>query len=72
MKKLVVADRLNLLVKTVFDDYATLPGGAVALGALFYTVQLYMDFSGAMDAVTGIGQLFGIKCPKTSPVPSSR
>ena len=64
MKKLVVADRLNLLVKTVFDDYATLPGGAVALGALFYTVQLYMDFSGAMDAVVGIGQIFGIKMPE--------
>lgn len=64
MKKLVVADRLNPLVKAVFDGETVLPGGLVALGALCYTVQLYMDFSGSMDAVLGTAEIFGISLPE--------
>lgn len=64
MKKLVVADRLNAFVGNVFTDYAQLEGGIIAIGAVCYTVQLYMDFSGAMDAVCGIGQIFGVTMPE--------
>lgn len=64
MKKIVVADRLNPLIKEVFDNYAAYDGGVIALAAVCYTIQLYMDFSGAMDAVTGIGQIFGIVMPE--------
>lgn len=64
MKKIVVADRLNAFVGAVFTDYATLPGSVIALGALCYTIQLYMDFSGAMDAVVGTGQIFGVTMPE--------
>lgn len=64
MKKLVVADRLNAFIEEVFSDYAGLEGGILAIAAVCYTVQLYMDFSGAMDAVTGISQIFGITMPE--------
>jgi len=64
MKKMVVADRLNMFVEAVFADYAQLEGGIIAIGALCYTVQLYMDFSGAMDAVTGTAQIFGVTMPE--------
>lgn len=64
MKKLVVADRLNAFIEEVFTDYAGLEGGVIAIAAVCYTIQLYMDFSGAMDAVTGIGQIFGITMPE--------
>lgn len=64
MKKLVVADRLNMFVDSVFSDYANLEGGIIAIAAVFYTVQLYMDFSGAMDAVTGTAQIFGVTMPE--------
>lgn len=64
MKKIVVADRLNPLIKEVFDNYAAYDGGVIALAAVCYTIQLYMDFSGAMDAVTGIGQIFGVTMPE--------
>ena len=64
MKKLVVADRLNLLVKSVFGNYAEYDGGIIALAAVCYTVQLYMDFSGTMDAVIGTAQIFGITMPE--------
>ena len=64
MKKLVVADRLNTFIETVFSGYDTLQGSVIAIAALCYTIQLYMDFSGAMDAVCGIGQIFGVIMPE--------
>lgn len=64
MKKIVVADRLNMFVKEVFDNYGNYPGWISLLAAIFYTIQLYMDFSGSMDAVMGIGQIFGITMPE--------
>jgi len=64
MKKMVVADRLNAFVDAVFSDYAQLQGEIIAIAAVCYTVQLYMDFSGAMDAVTGTAQIFGITMPE--------
>lgn len=64
MKKLVVADRLNAFIDGVFSDYGAYQGGVIALAAVCYTVQLYMDFSGAMDAVAGTAQIFGITMPE--------
>lgn len=63
-KKIVVADRLNRLVQTVFSDYENYDGLIIALGAICYTVQLYIDFSGTMDLAIGTGQIFGIKLPE--------
>lgn len=64
MKKLVVADRLNPLVQELFNNYKNYSGPMIALGAVAYTVQLYMDFSGTMDAVLGTAQIFGIALPE--------
>lgn len=64
LKKVLVADRLNPFVGNVFDGYDTYDGGMLALGALAYTCQLYMDFSGTMDLVIGSAELFGIKLPE--------
>ena len=61
MKKIVVADRLNIFVQNVFTDYAEYDGGIVALAAVLYTCQLYMEFSGTMDIVIGSGEIFSIK-----------
>jgi D-alanyl-lipoteichoic acid acyltransferase DltB (MBOAT superfamily) len=64
MKKLVVADRLNAFIEAVFGRYEQLQGGMIAIAAVCYTVQLYMDFSGAMDAVCGTAQIFGFTMPE--------
>lgn len=64
MKKLVIADRLNPLIKEVFSNYSNYQGGIIAIAAVCYTIQLYMDFSGTMDAVMGIAQIFGITMPE--------
>ena len=64
MKKIVIADRLNPLIKEVFTNYANYDGGIVAIAAICYTIQLYMEFSGTMDAVIGTAQIFGITLPE--------
>lgn len=63
-KKLLVADRLNLFVKTVFDAKEKNDGAVIAFAALCFTVQLYMDFSGSMDAALGTAQILGIALPE--------
>lgn len=64
MKKIVIADRLNPLIKEVFTNFEKYDGGIVALAAVSYTIQLYMEFSGTMDAVIGSAQIFGVTLPE--------
>ena len=63
-KKIIVADRLNGFVMNVFDGYEKFDGGIILLSAVFYTIELYMDFSAAMDVGIGIAQIFGVKLPE--------
>lgn len=63
-KKLVIADRLNIFVTGVLGSYQLYDGLAFWVTALFSTFQLYADFSGCMDIVLGISELFGITLDK--------
>lgn len=64
-KKIVIADRLNTFVINIFDvDPMGHAGSVVLVGAIAYTVQLYMDFSGMIDVTLGMGTIFGIKLPE--------
>ncbi len=67
MKKVVVADRLNLFIRQVFSGYAEYDGFVIAVAVVCYTIQLYMDFSGTMDLVMGSGQIFGVTLPEKLP-----
>ncbi len=59
-KKFVIADRANMLVSTVFKNWEDYSGFAVVLGVLLFTLQLYGEFSGFIDIVSGISEMFGI------------
>ncbi len=63
-KKLVIADRLNPLVNRIFENYGDYSGAVIAVGAVLYTFQLYMDFSGCIDITIGTGEIFGVKIPE--------
>lgn len=63
-KKIVVADRAAEFVNNVFDNPNKYTGVIVIAGILFYTLQLYCEFSGVMDIVTGMGELMGINLPE--------
>lgn len=63
-KKMVVADRLYLLVKTISDNPHSYSGAASLLFIFFYALQLYADFSGFIDIAAGGAELFGVSLPE--------
>lgn len=63
-KKIVIADRLYATVSHVFDNYHDLDGAIIAFGAICYTAQLYMEFSGCIDIIIGSGEILGITLPE--------
>ncbi len=63
-KKVIIADRLNAMIQLIYDHYADYNGTVVAIGMIAYTIQLYMEFSGTMDAVIGVGEIFNIRLPE--------
>ena len=60
-KKKVLADRALPLVTEVFADPERYGGGVIVIAILMYSLQQYTDFSGGIDLVTGIAELFGIE-----------
>ncbi len=59
-KKIVIADRIGILVNKVFDHYTDYGGVAVIAAVLGYSLWLYGDFSGGMDVVGGVAEMFDI------------
>ena len=64
LKKIVIADRVAPVVIKVFKHYDTYDGSIVLFGAVCFTIQLYMEFSGCMDIIMGSGQIFGVTLPE--------
>lgn len=59
-KKVVVADNCAVYVNRVFDNYEMESGSSLLIGAIFFSFQIYGDFSGYSDIAIGTGRLFGI------------
>lgn len=59
-KKLVIADNLAVFVDLVFGDVSAYHGFALVLAVLFFTLQIYCDFSGYSDIAIGTAKLFDI------------
>jgi D-alanyl-lipoteichoic acid acyltransferase DltB (MBOAT superfamily) len=70
-KKMVIADRLAILVNTVYADTSSYPGFYVVVAVFAFVFQLYCDFSGCMDIVLGASEMFGIHLPENFDVPFS-
>ncbi|WP_240315166.1 MBOAT family O-acyltransferase [Mucilaginibacter pineti] len=60
-KKVVVADRLSIYVKTVFNNYPEHGSVTIMLAFLFFAVQIYCDFSGYSDIAIGSARVMGFK-----------
>ena len=59
-KKMLIADTAAVFVDAIFNQYQTYNGIAI-LGVLAYSAQLYADFSGGVDVVIGVAELFGVE-----------
>lgn len=62
-KKVLIADTFGLAVDYGYGNIAALNGTDAVLVMVFYTLQLYFDFSGYCDMARGLGWMLGIEIP---------
>ena len=60
-KKVVIADRLAIAVDYSFNNYTSQSGLSLALAVIFYSFQIYCDFSGYSDIAIGSARIMGFK-----------
>ncbi len=58
-KKVVIADNCAEFANQIFNNADNYSGSTLALGAFFFTFQIYGDFSGYSDIAIGTARLFG-------------
>jgi len=68
-KKVVIADQSAGFANLIFNNSANYNGSAHLLGAVFFTFQIYCDFSGYSDIALGTARLFGIELLKNFAFP---
>lgn len=68
-KKLVISERMAVIVSAVYGDYTSYPGLYIWIATAAFAFQLYTDFGGCMDIVLGLSQCFGLKLPENFRTP---
>lgn len=58
-KKVVIADRLALMVDYVYHDPSGWHGGVILLTIILFGIQIYCDFSGYSDIAVGTAKVMG-------------
>ncbi|MFS2187007.1 MBOAT family protein [Mucilaginibacter sp. Mucisp84] len=59
-KKMVIADRLAIAVNHVYNHVENATTVSLIIATLFFTYQIYCDFSGYSDIALGVSKLFGV------------
>lgn len=60
-KKVVIADQCAIYANMIFNNPQDYSGSSLVVGAVFFTFQIYGDFSGYSDIALGTARLFGIE-----------
>jgi D-alanyl-lipoteichoic acid acyltransferase DltB (MBOAT superfamily) len=60
-KKMVIADNCAQFANQIFSNSSDYSGAILVLGAFFFAIQIYGDFSGYSDIALGTAKLFGIE-----------
>ncbi|WP_202951048.1 MBOAT family O-acyltransferase [Fortiea contorta] len=60
-KKVAIADGISPSVDAVYQATNGVSWLSVVVGTLYYTIQIYCDFSGYSDMAIGVSKLFGIE-----------
>ena len=68
-KKVVIADQCATMANMIFNYSTDYAGSSLFLGSLFFTFQIYGDFSGYSDIAIGTAKLFGIDLLKNFAFP---
>ena len=70
-KKLVISNRLNMISNEIFDKNSEYTGIVMLLSGMCYALELYTDFSGAVDISRGVAQSMNINLSQNFNFPNS-
>ncbi len=59
-KKIVIADSCAAYANDIFDNYESMNSASLIIGAVYFSFQIYGDFSGYSDIALGTSKLLGI------------
>ncbi len=59
-QKMLVADRLASYINRAYASPQTANGGTLVVASIFFSIQIYTDFSGYSDIARGSAKFFGI------------
>lgn len=68
-QKMVIADRVAILVDEVFDHYAMYGSIELAIAAIGFAIQIYCDFSSYSTIAVGAARVFGVELMDNFSVP---
>lgn len=68
-KKMVIADRLAIIVEALYADPASCNSWMAALAGIAFAYQVYCDFSGYSDIAIGTARLMGFKLMRNFQTP---
>ena len=68
-KKVVVADNCSFFVNEIFGNNYDYSGATLLIGAIFFSFQLYADFSGYSDMAIGVSRVLGFNISKNFDFP---
>lgn len=63
-KKMVIADRLAILVNQVYNNPSDYHGVEIVIATVFFAFQIYCDFSGYSDIAIGLARTMGFDLMK--------
>ena len=63
-KKMVIADNCANYANQIFEKYDQMDSLSLLLGGVYFSFQIYCDFSGYSDIAIGLGRLFGFDLMK--------
>lgn len=69
VKKVIIADNCAIYANLIFNHASDYDGSTLLLGALFFTFQIYGDFSGYSDIALGTSKMLGIHLLKNFSFP---
>ena len=68
-KKVVIADRLAIIVNQIYNNPNEYDGFALLLGSVFFAFQIFCDFSGYSDVAIGVAKVFGFDLMQNFRIP---
>lgn len=68
-KKIVIADRVAVVVNTVYGDVTSYTGLQLIIATFFFAIQIYCDFSAYSDIAIGTANIMGHKLMENFKMP---